>query len=122
MTKRILIMDDEEAIRDVLKEVLERMGNTVSVATEGNEALSLYEKAFNSGKTFDAVSLDLTVEEGMDGKETMKNLFRFDPNVKAVIFSGNITEDIEKNYESYGIKGIVKKPFIKELIDLINSL
>lgn len=115
-------MDDEDAIRDVLKEVLERLGNTVSVSKEGNEALSLYEKAFNSGKTFDVVSLDLTVEEGMDGKETMKNLLRFDPKVKAVIFSGNITEDIEKNYESYGIKGIIKKPFIKELVDLIDSL
>ncbi len=115
-------MDDEDAIRDVLKEVLERMGNTVSVAKEGNEALNLYEKALNSGKTFDAVSLDLTVEEGMDGKETMQNLLRLDPNVNAVIFSGNITDDIAENYESYGIKGIIKKPFIKELVDLIDSL
>lgn len=122
MSKRILVMDDEAEVCDVLKEVFEKMGNIVSVASEGNEVIKLYESALNSGKTFDAVSLDLTVRKGMNGKKTMENLIKLDPNVKVVIFSGNITEDIEKNYESYGIKGIIKKPFIKELVDLIESL
>ena len=108
---RILVMDDEEALRKVLKIMLTKLGYEVEIAKEGSEAIKLYKKAKESGNPYNAVILDLTVPGGMGGKEAIQKLLEVDPLVKAIVSSGYSDDPVLSNYERYGFKGIVAKPF-----------
>jgi len=91
--------------------LLSRMGYEVESAREGNEAVSLYQRARESGRTFDAVILDLTVPGGLGGKETLEQLRGLDPGVKAIVSSGYSNDPILSKYQDYGFMGVVAKPF-----------
>jgi two-component system cell cycle sensor histidine kinase/response regulator CckA len=81
---RILIMDDEAAIRELLYECLTSLEYEVVCARDGAKAIALYEGALTSGQPFHAVILDITVPGGMGGKEAMAYLRAIDPHVKAL--------------------------------------
>ncbi len=108
---RILLMDDEEAIRSMVAAMLKRMGHEVVAASHGEEAVTLYSQALEAGRRFDAVILDLTVPGGLGGKETIKILKKMDPNVKAVVSSGYSADDICARPREYGFFDSVSKPF-----------
>jgi signal transduction histidine kinase/CheY-like chemotaxis protein len=108
---RILVMDDEEAIRDLLGKMLKRAGHTVEFARDGKEAISLYQKRLDKGRPFNIVIMDLTVSGGMGGKETMERLLKIDPKVNALVASGYSNDPIIANYEEYGFRGRMAKPF-----------
>ena len=85
-------------------------------AKEGGETLKLYRKSFARGKPYDVVILDLTIPGGMSGKDTMKRLFKFDPNVKAIVSSGYSNDPIIAEFKKYKFKGCIIKPYkIEEL-------
>jgi PAS domain S-box-containing protein len=117
---RILVMDDEEMIRSVAKEMLTHIGFEVEVASEGAEAVERYEKARDSGEPFDAVILDLTVPGGMGGEETIEKLLRIDPGVTAIVSSGYFDSPIMSDCRKYGFSGMVTKPY--DLGDLSEAL
>ncbi|WMJ80615.1 ATP-binding protein [Clostridium sp. MB40-C1] len=120
---KILIMDDDPEIRKILDSMLEFLGYTVVLAKNGNESIEIYEKALLSLSPFDAVILDLTVPGGMGGEETIKHLLNIDPNVCAIISSGYSSGNIISNYESYGFKGSINKPYtIEDLSTLLNNV
>ncbi|HOD69716.1 MAG: Chemotaxis protein CheY [Deltaproteobacteria bacterium ADurb.BinA179] len=120
---RILVMDDEEIIRDVLSSMLDFLGYEVQVASDGAQALSMYREAMDAGKPFDAVIMDLTVPGGMGGKEAIHDLLEMDPNAKAIVSSGYSTDPVVTNYQDYGFKGVISKPFkIEELKEAVQAL
>ena len=104
-------MDDEEMIRGMFDKLLSRMGYEVESAREGNEAVSLYQRARESGRTFDAVILDLTVPGGLGGKETLEQLRGLDPGVKAIVSSGYVDDSVMTEYRGYGFSGMAAKPY-----------
>jgi len=108
---KILAMDDEEMIRSLIQEMLDRMGYKVELASDGEEAIGLYQRAKEAGEPFDAVILDLTVPGAMGGKETIGRLCQIDANVKAIVSSGYSIDPVMSNYEKYGFCGVVEKPY-----------
>ncbi len=85
---KILVMDDEDLVRNVAGKMLEFLGYEVVMAREGREAVTLFQGARDSGSPFDAVILDLVVPGGLDGGKTLAELLRIDPNTKGIISSG----------------------------------
>ncbi|MBF0226288.1 MAG: PAS domain S-box protein [Desulfobacterales bacterium] len=113
---KILVMDDEKMILSTIKHILSQYNYKMEFATRGEEAISLYKKAIESGEPFDAVILDLTIKGGMGGKETFDELQTLYPSIKAIISSGYVDNDIIQNYNKYGFKAVIKKPFDEKLL------
>lgn len=122
-TAHILIMDDEEEIRETLQELLEIQGYTVESTCEGQEAIEKYRQQYDSGKPFDAVILDLTIPEGMGGAEALEKIRQIDPAAKAVMATGYSDNSIVSNYRKTGFSALLRKPFkLAELSETLQSL
>jgi signal transduction histidine kinase/ActR/RegA family two-component response regulator len=118
---RILVMDDEDIILDLLGELLETLGYEALYAANGEEAVEMYREAKLNGAPFDLVIMDLTVPGAMGGKEAMDLLLKFDPHVKAVVSSGYFNDPILSDPQKYGFAGVLPKPYdAAQLSDLIS--
>ena len=108
---RILVMDDDVLVREVVGKMLRKLGYEPVFAQEGGEALHLYGQAQDAGDPFAAVILDLTVPVGMGGMEAVQHLLARDPEVRAVVSSGYADHPIMANYRDYGFQGGIAKPY-----------
>lgn len=108
---RVLVMDDDEMVRDVTGEMLGLLGYDYSFARDGVEAIGLFKKAIETGSPFDAVILDLTVEDGMGGADAVKRLIRIDPGVRAIVSSGYSRDPIMSDYRRHGFCAVIYKPY-----------
>lgn len=118
--QRVLVMDDEAAIRDLTSELLGTLGYNVTAVPDGAEALKIYERAMRSGENFQAVILDATIRGGMGGVATIERLRDIDPNVTAIICSGYSDEAALAEFLTYGFRAALPKPFTRH--DLANVL
>ena len=122
-TGRILIMDDEEALRKLLKTVLTTLGYQVLTARDGAEAIALCEHERTSGRGFDAVLLDLTVSGGMGGVEAAAKLKELDPGLKLIVSSGYSQAPVMADFREYGFDDVVPKPWtIPELSKVLRRV
>jgi len=110
-TGRILIVDDEEAIRALVEFTLERLGYTVTQAETALEGVDIYRRKLEEGERFDAVILDLTLPGGMGGKEALKKLIEIDPTVNAIVSSGYAMDATMSRYQDFGFRGVIAKPY-----------
>jgi signal transduction histidine kinase/CheY-like chemotaxis protein len=108
---RILIMDDEEAIRDMVGSILTENGHEVAYSKNGTEAIDLYKKAKETGKPFDVVIMDLTIPGGMGGKDCIQKLAEYDPNVKAIVSSGYSSDPVMADHSKYRFREVLAKPY-----------
>ena len=118
--QRVLVMDDEAAIRDLTSELLGTLGYKVTTVPDGAEALKKYELAMRTGETFLAVILDATIRGGMGGVATMERLRDLDPNVTAIICSGYSDDAALAEFLTYGFRAALPKPFTRH--ELANVL
>jgi PAS domain S-box-containing protein len=120
---RFLLLDDEEIVRDVLREMLVVLGCEADEATDGRECIALYKKALKEGRPYHGVIMDLTIPGGMGGQETLVKLHQLDPQVKAIVSSGYANDPIMANYQEYGFCGVVPKPYkVEDLGKALSTL
>jgi PAS domain S-box-containing protein len=103
----ILLVDDDEAVRDVTREILERCGFRVLTAANGREAVMLFQERSNE---IDCVLLDLTMP-CMDGEETYRELRRIRANVRIIMASGYSEQEIARRFTGQELAGFVEKPY-----------
>ncbi len=119
---RVLVMDDEEIIQDVLSNMLDFLGYEVDIAGDGAAAIEKYKQALQTDKSFDLVIMDLTIPGGLGGKEAISDLLGIDPDAKAIVSSGYSNDPVVLNFRDYGFKGVVNKPFkIEELTRILEE-
>ena len=120
---KILVMDDEELIRNVSTAMLKQLGYEAHAANDGKEVIALYLQAKKDGQPFDLVIMDLTVPGGMGGKEAIAHLRQLDPTIKAVVSSGYANDPIMANFREYGFCGVAPKPFsLQDLSKLLQMI
>lgn len=120
---KILVMDDQKLILNMVRRILNRMHYETSCATDGEQAIEMYKKALETDDLFKLVILDLTVPGGMGGVRTMAELLRIDPSVKAVVSSGHSSDPIMANYQDYGFCDVMCKPYTTdEVAQLMNKI
>jgi len=119
----VLLMDDEDAVRDFMNAMLQELGFTIDCAVDGETAINLFKKTVERGSRYDLVILDLTIPGGKGGKEVLKDLLSIDPDVVALAYSGYADNPIISHPTEYGFKASFSKPFyIDKLIAVISSV
>jgi CheY-like chemotaxis protein len=120
---RILVMDDEEVVRQVLGKILRRLGYEVDFALTGQEAIEKYERALAAKMPYDIVIMDLTIPGGAGGREVIEILRKKDPQIRAIVASGYSIDPILSEYKKHGFRGAVNKPFrVNELLGVIQNV
>jgi CheY-like chemotaxis protein len=119
----VLIMDDDEEIVEVLGTLLSTIGYSVTVTKNGEEAIAAYRKAMEEGQKFMTAIIDLTIKDGMGGKDAIKEILAIDPKLKAIVSSGYSNDPILADPKEYGFCAVLTKPYsMKELRRTIQNV
>ncbi|MBU1231960.1 MAG: response regulator [Proteobacteria bacterium] len=116
---KILVMDDEEMIRNMAVLLIQGLGYQVDSAKDGTQALSMYQAELQKNNPYDVVIMDLLIPGGMGGEETVRNLLVLDPHAKAIVCSGDPTLQVVEKYQEYGFQGTLSKPYSMEKLTQI---
>ncbi len=120
---RIMVMDDEEQIRDIAKSMLSKIGHEVLLVRDGVEALKLYKEYQNSNEKIDIVIMDLTIPGGMGGQDAVQEVLAIDPDATVIVSSGYSNDPIMANCQEYGFCAAIAKPYqFKELARVVNQV
>jgi PAS domain S-box-containing protein len=120
---RILLMDDEELVRQLAEEQIRFLGYEVESVPHGEGAIDKYREAKEAGRPFALAILDITIRGGLGGLETVRRLREIDPEVVAVGSSGYSDEAVVSAWREHGFRAFLKKPYgIGELQDVLLSL
>jgi len=120
---RILIMDDEEVVRESTSEMLIALGYDVLLAENGDQALAIYQDQLVKKEPVDVVIMDLTIAGGKGGKETVTELLAIDPHAKVIVSSGYSQDPVMAQFKDYGFCAKLDKPcrlkFLSETVEQV---
>lgn len=118
--RRVLFVDDEYMVRMPFATLLEMQGYQVDHADSGEQAVSRYRHAKESGRPYDAIIMDLTMPGGIGGREATRRILEIDPTARVVVASGYSGDAAMAHYREHGFKAAVAKPYTAE--GLANAL
>jgi PAS domain S-box-containing protein len=108
---RILVLDDEAEIRQLLTGMLEQLGFTCVALADGRIVIDAFARARGEGKPYTAVILDLTIPGGVGGLETIERLREIDPDVRAIVSSGYSDDPVVADHRRHGFAACLAKPY-----------
>jgi signal transduction histidine kinase/CheY-like chemotaxis protein/PAS domain-containing protein len=111
---RVLVMDDEPAIRKLLTSMLAPLVSRIETAPDGETAIALFREAMEQGTPFTVVILDLTIPGGMGGIDAFSALREIDPKVCGLVSTGYADNSAVSQFRNYGFSGAVAKPFTRK--------
>ncbi len=116
----ILIVDDEQTIREMAAMILEELGLTTLLAINGQDGVKMFRE---NHKNILAVLLDMTMPK-MDGVEAFREMRRIDPEIKVILSSGYNEQEAINRFAGKGLAGFIQKPYLpkalqKIILDLI---
>ena len=118
----ILVMDDEEMIREMLAVMLESLGFTTAATSDGHEALETFKALMNKSLPVQAIILDLTVPGGMGGKRAVREIRKINSAIPVFVASGYSEDAAIANPEDFGFTAGLEKPFsISELSRMLEK-
>jgi PAS domain S-box-containing protein len=121
--KSVLIMDDEEMIRELAAVMLGDLGYQVQTCASGDEAIARYRTAMRTESPFWAVIMDLTIPGGMSGTEAARQILQFDPEARLIVSSGYSNDPVMAEFRKYGFCGTVAKPYtFTEIAQVLEGL
>ncbi|GEM_PF-3311322 len=121
-SERLLLLDDNPFVASTTIGMLVTLGYIVDVVSEGREVLAKYRVAMKEGNSYKVVIMDLTIEGGSGGLETISSLLKIDPEAVVILSSGFSGSNTMLNYRSLGFKASLAKPYtVRELFEALNT-
>jgi nitrogen-specific signal transduction histidine kinase/CheY-like chemotaxis protein len=118
----ILVMDDEEVVRNTVRTMLESLGYVVVCKQDGKEAVDFFEGETKGGRRFAAMIFDLTVPGAMGGIEALKEIRKSNTEIPVFVSSGYANNSVMKTPKDFGFTGSISKPFtIIELSEMLDA-
>jgi two-component system, cell cycle sensor histidine kinase and response regulator CckA len=102
----VLLVDDEETVRGIGKEMLHELGFTAITANDGREAIELFKQT----PDVSFVILDLTMPH-MDGDQCFRELRQLKPDIKVIMSSGFSEYEVTQKFAGKGLAGFIQKPY-----------
>lgn len=118
----ILIMDDEDVIRETIGKMFKIFGYNIILTENGQEALDIFERDMKSGGTISGMIFDLTIPGGMGGADIIGKVRKLSPDIPVFVASGYAQDPVIANPSGYGFTGSISKPFkIEELAEMLEK-
>jgi two-component system, cell cycle sensor histidine kinase and response regulator CckA len=116
----ILIIDDDEAVLETTRELLQSIGYCAETVKTIEESIPLYKLRYREKKPFKAVIMDLTIPGSIGGQKGIKLLLKKFPSAKVIVTSGYSNNPVLANFAEYGFVDALIKPI--EIVDLSRIL
>lgn len=107
--KRILVVEDEDPIQELIKEYLSPLKVEIYQAMSGEEGVTLYRELLDKGRRPDVVVMDLKLP-GIDGVETTRRIIKLDPKANVYGFTAYFGTEWSKELKDAGAKGVIARP------------
>ncbi len=116
---RLLYMDDERGLREVMRRIVPMLGHHIDMACTGDEMIALFKQAENEGTPYDILLLDLSMPGGKGGRELIPQIRSMRPQIFAVAVSGYSQDPVIANPEEFGFDASMAKPFTVESMEAV---
>jgi len=118
---KVMVMDDEKVVCEVATEMLTHLGYEVVIVSDGEEAIEMYKKLYSTPAPVDLIIMDLTIPNGIGGKEAVHEILAINEKANVIVSSGYSTDPVIANFKEFGFVDALKKPFdLNQLSKVIN--
>lgn len=117
--RRILLMDDEQMILDIVSRMLGHLGYDVTTCTDGSQAIAAFSKAKAHSENFDVVMMDLVIPNGVGGEDAVKTIKKIDPSAKVIASSGHLDHPVMTDHNKFGFNAVLEKPYKLEKLQQV---
>jgi two-component system cell cycle sensor histidine kinase/response regulator CckA len=117
--RRILLMDDEQMILDIVSRMLGHLGYEVTTCTDGSQAIAAFAKSKSHGEPFDVVMMDLVIPNGVGGQDAVHTIKKIDPGAKVIASSGHLEHPVMRDHKKFGFIAVLEKPYKLEKLQKV---